>query len=113
MMLTLLTYCYAAGIHGSDDIDRATRTDETVRYICARSAPGSAAIRGFRKMHRQLVEHCLASVLAEAWKLKRTEANPHLIFNLCLDAETYCGIVSTVREKLDRAIRNDAAMCRE
>src|SRR5437762_3198595 len=45
MFLTLLSFCYAARIYGSREIERAARTDKTVRYICARIFPNWQAIR--------------------------------------------------------------------
>src|SRR6266571_3085305 len=39
MMLTLLSYCYAARIYGSRDIAWAIRNNTTVRYICAHTCP--------------------------------------------------------------------------
>src|SRR5438874_12137628 len=56
MMLTLLSYCYAARIYGSRDIEWAIRTNATVRYICARTSPEWLAIRQFRRNNRELVE---------------------------------------------------------
>src|SRR6267143_6161582 len=56
MMLTLLSYCYAARIYGSREIEWAIRNDKTVRYICARTFPDWRAIRRFRRNNRELVE---------------------------------------------------------
>lgn len=71
MMMTLLTYCYAVGRYGSQDIEQATRTDPTVRYICAREYPDERAIRHFRRYNRPLIQHCLAFVLQQLWDWKR------------------------------------------
>ena len=67
MMLTLLCYCYAAGIYGSQQIEEVMRRDETVRYICARTYPDRAEIQQFRRDNRPMLEQCLASVLNQAW----------------------------------------------
>ena len=64
MLLTLLTYCYGAGIGGSDDIEWAAATDSTVRYICAGQVPSRLGIRRFRRENRAAIEDCLACVLA-------------------------------------------------
>ena len=70
MMLTLLSYCYAARIYGSRDVEWATRNDRTVRYICARTFPDWRAIRHFRRHNRELLEQCLAYILKKAWILQ-------------------------------------------
>ena len=108
MVLTLVTYCYAANIVSGHEIERAARSDESIRYICAYTRPGRDVIRRFRRTHRQLMEHCISWVVAEAWKLKCTEEAPEQIFDIRLGAERYCAIFSWVREKLARASRLDA-----
>lgn len=108
VMLTLLAYCYAAGIYGSEEIADAARVDATVRYICLHNQPRSERIRRFRKAHRQLVELSLACIFTEAWKLKRAESEPHLLFSLRLDAHAYCQILRTVRRKLQIAVNLDS-----
>jgi Transposase domain (DUF772) len=70
MMMTLLTYCYTVGRYGSQDIEQATRTDPTVRYVCAREYPDERAVRHFRRYNRPLIQHCLAYVLQQLWNLK-------------------------------------------
>ena len=66
-LLTLLTYCYSAGIHGSQEIERAIETDPTVRYLCAHNYPDAVTLRRFRREHRDQIKHCLAHVLTQAW----------------------------------------------
>src|SRR5262245_26436650 len=73
MMLTLLSYCYAARIYGSRDIVWAIRNDRTVRYICAHTFPDWRAIRQFRRNYRALIEQCLTCVLRKAWTLQSEE----------------------------------------
>jgi hypothetical protein len=69
MMLTLLSYCYAARIYGSRDIEWAIRNNATVRYI-VRTCPGWRSMRRFRRNNRELLEECLAYVLKKAWLLQ-------------------------------------------
>src|SRR5258708_1546324 len=47
MMLTLLSYCYAAGIYGSGDIAATLRSDRVLHYICARAYPDGRELRHF------------------------------------------------------------------
>jgi hypothetical protein len=76
MMLTLLSYCYAARTYGSRDIVWAMRNDKTVRYICARTFPDWREIRQFRRNHRALIEQCLTCVLKKAWSMQSEEIAP-------------------------------------
>src|SRR5438552_19687 len=70
MILTLLSFCYAARIYASRDIEWAIRHDPTVRYICARTFPAWQAIRRFRRSNRELVEQALAYVLRKGLLLQ-------------------------------------------
>ena len=65
MMLTLLTYSYAAGIFGSRDIEAAIYQDRTLRYICAHKYPTWHDIRRFRRLHREWVQKILGATLTE------------------------------------------------
>src|SRR5262245_41218 len=44
-LLTLLTYCYASGMYGSERIARQAQMDETLLYLCANHPPDGAALR--------------------------------------------------------------------
>jgi hypothetical protein len=66
MMLTLLSFSYAACYYGSEDVERAIETDRTVRYICARIYPDAKAIRRFRRLFRPALDQCLSYVLRQA-----------------------------------------------
>ena len=72
MMLTLLTYSYACGLFSAADVERASSTDETVRYIGALEVIRASDLRRFRRGNRPWIEHCLAQVIAQVWL--RTDA---------------------------------------
>jgi hypothetical protein len=74
MMLTLLTYSYACGVFSAADVEKASSTDETVRYICAREVIRASDVQRFRRGNRPWIEHCLAQVIAQVWL--RTDARP-------------------------------------
>ena len=74
MLLTLLAYCYAAGIYGSKQIRQAMRDNATVRYICAKEFPNESAIRKFRKENRALLSQCLNNLFKQAWAMKFDQA---------------------------------------
>jgi hypothetical protein len=95
MLLTLLTYCYASGILGSDDIEWACGDDAAARYICANTLPGQDTIRRFRRANRPWVEACLLWVYGKA----------------CLADETSTELAGFVRQKLELAVLMDTAAC--
>jgi hypothetical protein len=70
MMLTLVTYSYAACLFGSRDIQYAINADAMVRYICARTYPAWQDIRVFRRQNREWVRQCLMGVLRRVWMMR-------------------------------------------
>jgi hypothetical protein len=64
-LLALLTYCYAAGIYGSRDIELNLEQDAVARRLCPDAFPEFDAIRHFRRCHRSRIKGCLATVLKE------------------------------------------------
>jgi hypothetical protein len=90
-VLTLLTYCYAVGIYGSEDVEWACRNHAGVRYAAANLQPHWATIRSFRREHRDWIESCLAGVLSSAG----CRENPAI----------------SARAKLEIAVSMDTAMC--
>ena len=62
-ILTLLTYCYAAGIYGSRDFELNLEQDEVARRLCADAFPEFNAISHFRRCNRARIKGCLATVL--------------------------------------------------
>jgi Transposase domain (DUF772) len=66
VLRTLLTYCYAAGLSSSRDIEYATERDPIVRYICANHTVDADIIRRFRRDQRPWLSRGVAAVLAMA-----------------------------------------------
>jgi hypothetical protein len=110
MLLALLTYCYAAGIYGSHDIESACHSDPVVRSICTDIRPGWPAIWRFRNANRPWIEECLARVYGAASGVRPTgvshEPTPVPEFR----GEALPDIIGIVRRKLRHAIWSDAAM---
>jgi hypothetical protein len=67
MLITLLTYCYSVGIYDSRDIEAASRTDRTLRYICAGARPDWQTLRRFRRYHRSILQASLVHVMKQTW----------------------------------------------
>lgn len=70
VMLTLLTYCYATGLYGSEEVQLAIQHDPMIRYLCARSYPDPCGIRTFRRYNRERIAEGLAAVLRRVWEMR-------------------------------------------
>jgi transposase len=111
MMLTLLAYCYASGIHGSEDIEWASQNDPHVGYICGKSRPDSRTIRQFRRANRQAVEHCLVHVFTLALEHRVAESQFDHPGHSRTEAGFYHNLFNTARRRLELAVLMDTAAC--
>jgi hypothetical protein len=104
MLLTLLTYCYAAGVYGSEDIEYDCRNDAATRYLSANASPDQNAIRNFRRANRQSIEACLACVYGRAHGVTsaQTSGEPSLASSRAL--------FDFARRQVELAIMIDMAM---
>jgi hypothetical protein len=109
MMLTLLTYCYASSLFGSRDIESATDTDATIRYICARTPPNWLSIRRFRRHYREAVLDCLIYVMKQVWALKFDEGEADYVGYDWFESDVVAQIDSAARQRLDVAALMDGA----
>lgn len=73
MLLAVVTYCYAAGIYGSEDIEALMREDATFRFLCGNEFPGWRVIQRFRRDNRGTIQRCLEEVLRGASQVKLPE----------------------------------------
>jgi hypothetical protein len=104
MMLTLLSYCYAAGICGSQDIEWAAQSDKTVRYICAGKEPDWLTIRRFRRRNVELLRQCLAYILKHACALRAGRGSSSEPIIDCSESNLDHQIACAVRNRIDAAI---------
>ena len=95
LLLTLLTYCYAAAIYGSEDIEWACDKDPSVHYLCAKTPPEQEDIRRFRRANRPSIEACLVWIYGQA----------------CPAKDPGHSLADFVRQKLELAIMMDTASC--
>ena len=107
MMLTLLSYCYASGIHGSQDVAWAMQNDPTVRYICARTYPDWLSIRRFRRYNRQPLQQCLAYILKQTWALRFDEAETNYLGYTWFESELNQQIDAAVQMLMELAMLMD------
>src|ERR1043166_2486044 len=63
VLLGLLTYCYATGIFGSQEIEALVRRDPLLNLLCGRDLPDGQVIRHFRRCNRALLQRCLETTL--------------------------------------------------
>jgi len=61
-ILTLLTYCYARGIYGSEEIEMRLPTDPAIAYICAGEKPDWHLLRQFRRQNVFLLSETLVQL---------------------------------------------------
>jgi hypothetical protein len=66
VLLTVTTYCYAANVLCSEDIEAACLGEADVAFITSGSAIWAAEVRQFRRHHRELIESCLRQVFTAA-----------------------------------------------
>jgi len=70
MLLQLLTYCYAIGDFGSDEIEQAFYGDKAFRILGWNQPPKIKAIGRFRRDNRGLLKWALVQVLKRAVRKK-------------------------------------------
>lgn len=66
VMLNLLTYGYATGTYGSEDIAEQCYADKPFQQICEKYPPAPTAVMAFRRENRGLLRWCLSRVLRRA-----------------------------------------------
>jgi len=62
-ILALLSYCYARGTYGSQDVEDLLQRDATFCNLCPDEFPGARLIRRFRRENREAISVCLQAAL--------------------------------------------------
>src|SRR5262245_35382171 len=57
-MLALLTYCYAVGIYGSENIEDVMYQDAIFRDFCGNEIPDWKSLKRFRRHNRDAIQKC-------------------------------------------------------
>ncbi|MBI3418055.1 MAG: hypothetical protein HY043_22425 [Verrucomicrobia bacterium] len=113
--LTLLTYCYATAIYGSQQIEFEATRDGCIRYLGGNHELDANFIRHFRRAHRKRLHQSLTRLLTRAWERRAAggwslipteEADAYLLASLNLKTK----IESAERFALDAAQRIGAAI---
>lgn len=73
-MLGAVSYCYAKGVYGSNEIGQMMNQDPAFRASCQNEVPRPEDIRRFRRLNREVIQKTLEKALrfarakvAEAW----------------------------------------------
>ncbi len=82
MLLTLLSYAYARGIYGSEEIETRVRTDGDLRYLCAQEFPDAEVLRQFRRRERAQLSGALRSLL----NLALRSSTPNAVLDVAAEA---------------------------
>ena len=109
MMLTLLTYCYAASLVSSEDVVRSLEENPTIRYICAHHYPKWNEIRLFRRHHREELRRCLIQVYQQAWAARLDDGQTSFESFDWFENVLRADIERLVDRKLEQAILLDWA----
>jgi len=79
VMACLLSFAYATGLFGSQEIAEAARSDGMLRAICDGQPPFAREVRTFRRRNRAVLERVLAGVFRQAVIIRlNLDANPLL-----------------------------------
>jgi hypothetical protein len=70
VLLTVLTYSYAAGLYGSQEIERQVLRDSQLLYLAAKASPSANELRQFRRLHRFWLQRSLSRLLKSAWQAR-------------------------------------------
>jgi hypothetical protein len=72
-ILTILTYCYAAGIYGTQEIEREISRRQVGQNLMNSYQLDGASFRMFRRHNRDLIKQCLVEVFS---RLRETALDP-------------------------------------
>ncbi len=106
LLLTLITYSYAANLLCSEDIEAACFNEADVAFITGGAAIWAAEVRRFRRHHRPLIEACLSQVFAAA-VLERADRRMVCDWDVSVMAS---GVSEFARRRVNLAVLFDTAM---
>lgn len=99
-ILSVLTYNYAVGRWGSDEIVEGARADRAVWYLCAGHLPAAPALRRFRRAHRSSLVQALHGVLWRVAADSGTAGEPAW-------TDSPPGLLNEARRRIEAAILAD------
>jgi hypothetical protein len=69
VMLAILTYSYAIGVYGSEDVELMMREDASLRALCGTEIPDWKRLKRFRRQNHAVVQRALEETFRGAWSL--------------------------------------------
>ena len=69
VMLAILTYCYAIGVYGSEDVESMMREDASLRALCGTDIPDWRRLKWFRRQNHATLQRALEETFRGAWSL--------------------------------------------
>ena len=69
VLLALLTYCYAIGVYGSEDVELMLREDASLRQLCGHDIPDWKELKRFRCHNHAMLQRALEETFHRAWSL--------------------------------------------
>ena len=69
VILALLTYCYAIGVYGSEDVELMLREDASLRELCGSEIPDWKELKWFRRQNHAMLQRALEETFRGAWSL--------------------------------------------
>ena len=73
-MLTLLTYCYAIGVYGSQDVEEMMYADASFRAMFGMEYPDWRQLRSFRRWNSDILRRTLEETFKGIWRLQGPDA---------------------------------------
>ena len=109
-LLALLTFCYAAGIYGSQEIESAAQHEPVVRSLCDDSAPNWSVLWRFRNANRPWIEECLARVYAAVTSETPSGSPENPVNGPATQSALPPKLVDFARRKVRQAVLVDSAL---
>ena len=69
-MLTMLTYCYANGVYGSQDVEMMMYEDADFRALCGMEYPDWRQLKGFRYRNHAALHRTLEETFSGVWRVR-------------------------------------------
>jgi len=73
-MLTLLTYCYAIGVYGSQDVEQMMYADADFRAMFGMEFPDWRRLKSFRRHNTEILRRTLEETFKSIWRLQSDAA---------------------------------------
>lgn len=77
-LLAIMTYSYAVGVLGSQDVERMMREDAHFVRLCRNEFPNWRTLQRFRRYNHEAIRQCLAETFRLAWSLNPPPATENL-----------------------------------